>query len=126
MSYAGYRIKIGATIIKNNMMAPDTWNVRKNERVIYTWVDANQYEHREVAPDKKVEINFSIRERSMADQEAIAPIFQTLESLTVEFWDDILQQYVQKTCYMDPPTIQSRAFGPELMYDETPIHLTEY
>lgn len=126
MSYSGYRIKIGATTIKNNMMAPDTWNVIKHERVIYTWKDANQVEHREIAPDKKVEINFSIRERTMSEQATLAPVFQTLTNLTVEYWDDILQQYVQKTCYMDPPTIQSRSFGAELLYDETAIHLTEY
>ena len=126
MSYSGYRIKIGATTIKNNMMAPDTYNVTKNKRVIYTWTDANQVEHQEIAPEKNVEIKFSIRERSMEDQATIAPIFQTLDNLTVEFWDDIQQQYVQQTCYMDPPTIQSRAHGASLMYDETPVHLTEY
>ena len=126
MSYSGYRVKIGSTIIKNTMIAPESYGIVKQERVISTWKDANQIEHRDMADTLKTQISFSIRERTMSEQASIAPIFQMLKNLTVEYWDDIAGDYVTGTFYMDPPTIQSARFGAELIYRETAVTLTEY
>ena len=126
MSYAQYRLKIGDTIIKNTMIAPETYSITKQERVIYTWKDANQIEHRDMADALKTKISFSIRERTMSEQADIAPIFATLKNLTVEYWDDIAGDYATGTFYMDPPIIQSVRFGADLIYRETAVILTEY
>ena len=126
MSYAGYRVKIGSTVIKNTMIAPESYSVVKEERVIYTWKDANQIEHRDMADTLKTKITFSIRERKMDEQTSIASIFANLKNLTVEYWDDITGDYATGTFYMDAPSIQSVRFGAELLYRETPITLTEY
>ena len=126
MSYSGYRVKIGSTIIKNTMIAPESYGIVKQERVISTWKDANQIEHRDMADTLKTRISFSIRERTMDEQASIAAIFATLKNLPVEYWDDIAGDYATGTFYMDPPTIQSARFGGSLLYRETPITLTEY
>ena len=126
MSYAQYRVKIGTTVIKNTMIGPDSYQITKNERVISTWKDANQVEHREMADELKTSISFTIRERSMADHQTIAPIFATLKNLSVEYWDDITGDYATGTFYMDPPTIQTRRHGASLLYMETQVNLTEY
>ena len=126
MSYAQYRVKIGETVIKNSMIGPDSYQITKDERVISVWKDANQVEHREMDPVLKTSISFTIRERSMEDQQTIAPIFATLSNLTVEYWDDILGNYATGTFYMAPPTIQSRRHGASLLYMETQVNLTEY
>ena len=126
MSYAGYRIKIGDTIIKNTMIAPETYSIAKQERVVYTWKDANQIEHRDMADTLKTKISFSIRERKMIEQTSIAPIFATLKNITVEYWDDIVGDYATGIFYMDPPIIQSARFGASLIYRETAVTLTEY
>lgn len=126
MSYAGYRIKIGDTIIKNTMIAPETYSITKQERVVYTWKDANQIEHRDMADKLKTKISFSVRERKMIEQASIAPIFATLKNITVEYWDDIVGDYVTGIFYMDPPIIQSARFGASLIYRETAVTLTEY
>lgn len=126
MSYAQYRVKIGTTVIKNTMIAPESYSIVKNERLIYTWTDANQVEHRDMEDDLKTEISFSIRERTMAEQADIASVFSTLKNLTVEYWDDILGDYATGTFYMDPPTFTTVRHGASLMYRETAIHLIEY
>lgn len=126
MSYAQYRVKIGTTTIKNTMIAPETYQIVKNERVIYTWKDANQVEHRDMEDDLKTEISFSIRERTMAEQASIASIFATLKNLTVEYWDDIVGDYVTGTFYMEAPTFNTVRHGASLLYRETPIRLIEY
>ena len=126
MSYAGYRVKIGTTTIKNTMIAPESYSIVKQERVIATWKDANQIEHRDMADTLKAKITFSIRERKAAEQAEIASIFATLKNLTVEYWDDIAGDYATGTFYMDAPTITSVRFGDSLLYRETAITLTEY
>ena len=126
MSYAGYRVKIGSTVIKNTMIAPESYGIVKEERVIYTWKDADQVEHRDIADTLKTKISFSIRERTMDEQASIAAIFGTLKNLTVEYWDDIAGDYVTGTFYMSAPNIQSVRFGAALLYRETAITLTEY
>lgn len=126
MSYAQYRVKIGETVIKNSMIGPDSYEITKDERVISVWKDANQVDHQEMAPELKTSISFTIRERSMEDQQTIAPIFATLSNLTVEYWDDILGEYVTGTFHMAPPKIKSRRHGASLLYFETQVNLTEY
>ena len=126
MSYLGYRVKIGDTIIKNTMIAPETYDFTKQERVISIWKDANRIDHKDMAESLKTKISFSIRERTMSEQADIAPIFATLKNLTVEYWDDIAGDYATGTFFMDPPIIKSVRFGAELIYRETAVTLTEY
>lgn len=126
MSYGGYRLKIGNTIIKNTMIAPESYSLTKNERIISTWKDANQIEHRDMAETLKAVISFSIRERTAAEQADIAPVFSTLKNLTVEYWDDIAGEYNTGNFYMSAPTFTTVRFGGSLLYRETAVTLTEY
>lgn len=126
MSYLGYRVKIGDMIIKNTMIAPDTFQIRKAKRVVATWKDANQVEHHDVMSAGKTEISFSIRARSAEDQAAIAPVLETTEGLEVEWFDDLTATYKTGSFFMEAPTIQSKRHGASLLYEPTQIVLTEY
>ena len=125
MSYSGYRLKIGSTIFKNKWMAPDSFSVQKSPRIVGTWKDADQIEHREICGTKR-EISFAIRERDAADQAMIAALLGTRENLSVTYWDDISATYETGTFYMTVSQIGSRMFGASLLYDVTQIKLTEY
>lgn len=125
MSYGGYRLMIGSTTVKNKWMAPNSYHVQKKPRVVGTWKDADQVEHRELC-GTKCEITFSLRERSATDQATMATILTTLENLSVTYWNDISATYETGTFYMDAPNISSRMYGDSLIYDATQIKLTEY
>ena len=118
-------LAIRNTIIKNTMIAPDSYSVKNIPRVVGTWKDANQVEHREVIGTKR-EISFSLRERNRSDQADIAAIFSAYENLTVQYWDDIAADYQTITCYMTPPTFSTRRNGATFVYNSTQITLTEY
>lgn len=127
MSYLGYRVKIGNTIIYSNIIAPGSYSLTKNERVIYKWKDANEVEHHDVSGNPKVQITFSIRDRSMTEQASIAGIFSSYKNLSVTYWDDVAADYVTGTFYMTPPTFtHHNAQAGSIMYDPTQITLTEY
>lgn len=127
MSYGQYRVKIGETVIKNSMIAPDTYNFQRNERIVASWKDANLIEHHDVAEDFKVEISLSIRERNMEDQAEIAPIFESLENIYAEYWDDIACEYKTGLFYMaTAPVFNTRKNGASLLYMPTAITLKEY
>ena len=125
MSYSGYRVKIGNTEIKNTMMAPETYQMKPVPRLVGTWTDGDQKNHRETIGTKH-EISFTIRERTMTEQAAIAPIFSTTENLSVTYWDDIACTYASGTFFMEVSAIKSKRHGAGLLYLETQVNLKEY
>jgi hypothetical protein len=127
MPYAGYRVKIGNTIISNDLIQKGTYSFQKPKRIAGSWKDEQQIEHQQVLSNRKVAISFSIRERELADQETITGIFATQENLTVEYWDDYDCTYKTGTFYMNAPKISHvNSSGGSLFYAATPIQLTEY
>lgn len=126
-NYLGYRLKIGNTIIYSKWIAPGSYKLTKKERVVATWKDADQIEHRDVVSTGKVEISFSLRERNRADQATLATILGSYNNLAVKYWDDVSASYKEGTFYMAPPTYSHKnAQAGSIMYDPTQIKLTEY
>lgn len=125
MSYNGYRVKIGTTTIKNTMIAPDSYSVQINQRIVGTWKDGNLVEHREVA-GTKTEVVFSLRARTSSEQATISTIFSSYENLTVKYYDDISASYKTIDCYMIPPKFSTKRHGNSLLYEPTQIKLVEY
>lgn len=127
MSYLGYRIKIGNTIIPNNLIHPNSWNYTPTKKIIKQWEDANGTIHQDIRIIPRVEIKFSIRIRTLADHEEIASVFATQENLTVTYWDDVTCAYKTGTFFMDAPSFTHINTSTEqILYDATEIHLTEY
>jgi len=127
MSYLGYRLSINNTIIYSNLIAPGSYSLQKQQRMVYTWKDANQVEHHDATGVPKIVISFSLRERSLSEQASVAGIFSSYENITVTYWDDIAGDYETGTFYMDPPTFSHHnAQAGSIMYDPTQITLTEY
>lgn len=127
MSYLGYRLKINNTIIYSNWIAPGSYQATPKERLVYSWEDANEKKHRDVLPDPQYEITFSLRERTLAEQISIAPIFSSYENISVTFWDDVNAVYKTGLFFMTRPTFSHKnAQAGSIMYDQTQIVLTEY
>ena len=61
MSYSGYRVIINGTTVPDNLIAKGSWNMSKPKRIVSNWKDANQIEHEDVLPTRKVDIKFSIK-----------------------------------------------------------------
>lgn len=127
MSYAGYRIKIGDTIVPNLLISKGTYSFKKNKREAGSWTDGNGYDHFEHHKPKQTVIQFSIRERNLEEQASISGIFTEQDNLTVEYWDDYTCRYATGTFHMTEPTIKHKeAPGNDIRYAVTQIVLTEY
>ena len=126
MSYLGYRVKIGDTIISNDLIQKGTYNFNKAKRICKTWNDADLVEHQDISSVRKVNISFSLRERNLTEQESVNGLFGSQENLTVTFWDDYDCEYRTSTFYMDAPDIQHLNTIGGINYAATSIKLTEY
>lgn len=128
LTYAGYRVKIGNTIISNDLIAKGSYSFIKAKRIPGDWKDAAQIQHQQVMDNRKVIISFSIRERKITEQDDIKAIFTTQENLTVKYWDDYACEYKEGTFFMDAPAIShlNTAVEGGLLYAATQIKLTEY
>lgn len=125
-TYLGYRVKIGNTIISNDLIQKGSYNFVKAKRICRTWNDADLKEHQDISATRKVTISFSLRERSLTEQETIKDIFATQENLTITYWDDYDCSYQSSTFFMDAPNIQHLNTVGGINYAATPITLTEY
>ena len=127
MSYNGHRLKINNTNIPSEWVAPGSFNVTPKKRIVQVWTDANQVEHHDVLQNRKTIIQFSVRVRTLADQDRLKGIFADSEGITVEYWDDRTCTYKTGNFYMDDITfahLNSQAGS--LLYGATQIKLTEY
>lgn len=127
MSYAGYRLIINGTTIYNSMIAPGTYQFVKNKRKVATWEDANLIEHQELLSNRKVNISFNLRIRTLEEQIAWAGIFALQENIPVTYWDDYDGEYKTGSFYMAAPKIthKTTAAG-RILYNPTAINLTQY
>lgn len=127
MSYAGYRLIINGTTIYSSLIARGTYQFTKNKRMVSIWNDANMIEHQELLSNRKVEISFNLRERTLAEQDAIKGLFALQENIPVTYWDDYDCTYKTGSFFMQAPKITHRntATG-EILYNPTAINLTEY
>lgn len=126
MSYT-YRLKINSTEIPSDWVAPGSFSVTPKKRVVQTWVDANYVEHHHVAASQKTVITFSLRVRTLADQETFKSILTSNENITVDYWDDKTCTAKQGTFFMDDVTFNHiNSQRASLLYNATQITLTEY
>lgn len=127
MAYNGYRVIINGTIVPDNLIQKGSWNMSKPKRIVSSWVDANQIEHEDVLPTRKVDISFSIKPRFLSEQESIIGILALQEHVPVTYWDDYSCSYKTGDFKMDPVRFNHKntEYG-DIWYTATPIHLTEY
>ena len=126
-NYSNYRISIGGVTLNDTMVSKGTYRLEKAEREINAWRDANGTDHIDNYNDMKTVITFSLRERSLAEQEAIITMFSSLENLSVTYWDDFVANYSTGTFFMHPPEFRHRNIEKDsILYDTTEIVLEEY
>ena len=126
LTYANWRVKIGGTIITNDLIQKGSYYFVKSKRMAADWNDAVMTQHQFMMEKRKVHISFSLRERDLAEQDSIKAIFAAQENLTVEYWDDYECVYKTGSFYMDAPEINHRNTTNGINYAATPIKLTEY
>jgi len=126
MSYAGYRIIINNITVPNSMIQKGTWVFNPKDRIVATWKDGNQTEHRRILPNAKTEISFSIKVRTEEEQATINSIFAQKENIPVTFYNDFTGDYDTGLFFMDTPQISHKDTIDGIRYNATPVHLTQY
>lgn len=124
--YLGYRVIVNGITIPETMMIRESFATTPGERVIYTWVDANQITHEEVSETPKMYVEFTIRRRTLEEHEEILDAFEAFQNVYVTYWDDRSCSYKQGLFKMDPPQFVTYVERDELWYAPTAIRLTEY
>lgn len=127
MSYLGYRVIINGTTVPDNLIAKGSWNMSKPKRIVSQWEDANKVEHEDVLPTRQVDIKFSLKRRTLAEQEQIIGILSLQEHIPVTYWDDYTCSYKTGDFKMDAVDFkhENTEYG-DIQYTATPIHLREY
>lgn len=126
MSYGGYRIVINGTTITNDLIQKGTYKATPTKRIVDSWLDANLIEHQDVLPTRKMDIQFSLRERSLSEQDSLKGLFSRQENISVTYWDDKSCTYKTGTFRMEEPEFSHLNTVGGINYAETPIHLIEY
>lgn len=127
MAYNGYRVIINSTTVPDNLIAKGSWDMTKPKRIVSKWEDANKIEHEDVLPTRKADIKFSLKRRTLAEQEQIIGILSLQEHIPVTYWDDYTCSYQTGDFKMDAVSFkhENTLYG-DIQYLPTPIHLTEY
>lgn len=126
MSYNNYRLIINGITITNNLVQKGSYSATPQKRVVGTWKDANQIEHQDILPTRKMDIKFALRQRNLTDQELFKSIFANQENIPVTYWDDASCTYKTGTFYMNAPNFSHLNTIGGINYDGTEIHLVEY
>ena len=126
MTYNGYRLIINGITITNDLIQKGTYKATPTKRVVDSWTDANLVEHQDVLPTRKMDIQFSLRERNLNEQDSLKNIFSNQENVGVTYWDDKTCAYKSGTFRMEAPQFEHLNTVGGINYAETPIHLIEY
>lgn len=126
MTYYNYRLVISGIVITNDLVQKGTYKAIPTKRIVATWEDANLVEHQDILPTRKMDIQFSLRERLLSEQDSIKGIFATQENVSVTYWDDMSCSYKTGTFKMEAPEFSHINTVGGINYAETPIHLIEY
>lgn len=126
MSYDGYRLSINGIRITNDLIQKGSYKAIPTKRIVATWEDANLVEHQDVLPTRKMDIQFSLRERNLAEQDSLKDIFAIQENVLVTYWDDKTCTYKSGSFRMEAPEFSHISTVGGINYAETPIHLIEY
>lgn len=125
--YSGYRIEINGVKISNSFISQGSYSLKKTRRVLSEYYDANGVKHEELSNRETAEISFSIRERSMKEQEQLSAIFAQYENVTVTYWDDASTTYKTGIFKMERPRFSHRnTRHGSINYAKTTINLKEY
>lgn len=126
MTYNGYRLIINGITIWNSLVSKGTYQAVPQKRIAASWEDANLIEHEEVLTNRKMDISFALRERSLEEQDSIKGITGLQENIPVTYWDDNSCSYKTGTFKMEAPKFQHKDTIGGIFYKPTAIHLTEY
>lgn len=138
-NYEGYQFKINGTTFPCVNINLDTWrdviietgsySISSEYPLLEEWTDLNGTIHRQYGTEKKTTISFTIKERSLAQQNLLVSreLFTNRTNLTVEYYDDETCQYKTGRFFMDgPDSTVSIATKDNIYYGKMKIKLVEY
>ena len=73
-----------------------------------------------------MEIQFSLRQRNLTEQNNLTGLFSTQENIPVTYLDDASCTYKNGTFRMEAPEFSHISTVGGINYEATPIHLIEY
>lgn len=126
MAYAGYYLKINNTTFPQAYIKKGTYKGTTEKRIVEKWTDAAQVEHVEYSGTKKADITLSLIEHNSDEHGAIAAFFQTVDNISVSYFDDDSNDYRTATCRLEKiqwPRLSS--YGGKIQYGSAKIHLIE-
>lgn len=126
-NFTGTGITINGNAFDGNFIAPNTWKVKREKRLVRSWTDMLGNIHEDYYPNKKAKISFGIRKHTEAEHEEIIAFFSSVNNVSVSFWDDSTNEYVTAVVRINVPEWLhqvTRVGG--IIYAETAIEMEEY
>lgn len=120
-------IYIDGTALDTKYIKWGSYSVKKEARLIGSWVDGNGISHPSFFPNSKTTLTFTIIQRSPQTQEELDFLFcySNMTGCSVCFYDEIECDYVTKTMRMTAPEVKQVINNDKVWYSETKITFTE-
>ena len=126
-TYGGYNVKIGNTAIPNNIIKPGTYSHTPEKRLRSERTDANGIHHFKYFSTLRHRISFTIKASTKAQYDTIRTLLASRSGLTVKFWDEDTEDYIQGTFEMKAPAFNHSFDGSSTYYfGEIPIELVQH
>ena len=132
-AYKGYQLMISNIKLPYldetdvNIIEPGTYSTNDSQRLIEEWQDMDGDIHREVFSNKKTSIQFTIKERTLEQQEKILPILKKYNNIVVTYWSDSEAVYKTGLFFIESiDSLTSIATKDTIYYGETTIQLMEH
>ena len=123
--YQGYRLKINDLVISDTMIKKGSYNSKSTNRVLASYYDAAGGYHEELAPEPKMEINFSFRMHEMEEHAAFLAPFGTGRNVFVEYWHDMSGEYREGMFRVEDMKIPHKSAAGRIRYGEIAVKLKE-
>jgi len=125
MAYLGYRLKVNGLIISDMTIKKGSYNATPKNRVLASYHDAAGGYHEELAPEPKMEINFSFRAHEMEEHAALMAPFGTERNAVVEYWNDRIGEYSVGIFRVEDMKFPHKSAARRIRYGEIAVKLKE-
>lgn len=128
--YSGYLLKIKGVTLPfldgANIVESGSYKFEKAKNTANEWVDSWGNRHVEDYHNPKIEISFTIKDRTEEQQRRLKGLFDVEGALRVEYFDDYTQEYGESNFVIDSMgALQAIATPDTVMYKSMDVKLRE-
>lgn len=129
-NYRGYLLKINGVTLPfldgSNIIEVGSYKFEKSKNTASEWTDSWGNRHVEDYHNPKIEISFTIKDRTEEQQAKLKGLFGVDGIIRVEFFDDYIQEYASSDFVIDSMgALQAIATPETIMYKSMDIRLRE-